>query len=410
MPSSHEKICILGLGYIGLPSAAFIASRGHKVIGVDINEEVVKNVNRGNTHFYEPNLDKIVKDSIESKNLEARNVPCNADIFIICVPTPFKKSKDNQFPKPDISLVEEAALQIAPLLKENDLIILESTSPIGTTKHIKDLISSVIDPGINVSYAYCPERVLPGNIIEELASNDRIVGGIDEESSEKAYNFLNRIVDGEVLKTNSQTAEMCKLAENSYRDVNIAFANELSLICSENEIDDRYLIKIANRHPRVNILQPGTGVGGHCIAVDPWFLVSNNFEFSKLIRSAREVNEFKTVWVTKDIERNIKIFHDNHKRVPLVACFGIAFKPDVSDLRESPSLSIVMSLFNSNHNIIVVEPNIKNHEYLKIESYKKAIKEADILCFLVNHKEFCSKDVHDTNSKILLDYCGIYPE
>ena len=303
MDNRNKTVCVIGLGYIGLPTAALLANSGYEVIGVDINQSTVNTINKGDIHIVEPELDKFVRNAIVNGNLKAFIKPQIADIFIICVPTPFYKESGS--PKPNIEYVMSAAESISHLIKEGDMIILESTSPVGTTGKIKNIIENT---GINIkkiSIAYCPERVLPGKIMHELVKNDRIIGGINEESTAAASSFYKTFVDGKVLVTSDKTAEMCKLAENSFRDINIAYANELSMICDKNEIDVWELISLANHHPRVNILQPGTGVGGHCIAVDPWFIVSADQENARIIKTAREVNDFKPSWVINKITEEV---------------------------------------------------------------------------------------------------------
>lgn len=381
-----------------------MANRGYSVAGVDIVEKTVEIINKGQVHIIEPELDIFVRAAVNSKKLEAFLGPQKSDIYIIAVPTPFD---DEQ--KPNTSHVFAAVSSIIPLLKKGDLIILESTSPIGTTKKINNFIleqrDDLLSPQKKSHFhiAYCPERVLPGHIMKELVENDRIVGGLTEESTQEAVSFYKTFVEGEVLSTNARTAEMAKLTENSYRDSGIAFANELSIICEKLEVNVSELINLANHHPRVNILTPGPGVGGHCIAVDPWFLIHAGGKEAKMIKVAREVNNYKTEWVIEKIKNIAFEYEKNNQKQPQIACMGLAFKADIDDLRESPSLHIAKELISTtNYEILLVEPNITNHKELKIIEYEKALEIADIVVFLVPHKEF--KNLNIKNS---LDFCGI---
>ena len=397
---AFETISTIGMGYIGLPTAAAFASAGKKVIGVDINQAAVDTINQGKIHIVEPDLDDVVKTAVATGHLRATTAPEAADAFLIAVPTPFKGDHE-----PDVSYVEAAVRSIAPVLKHGDLVILESTSPVGTTEDVAQWLSeerpdlvpppfNVQNPVININLAYCPERVLPGKIMQELVNNDRVIGGITPRCSERAIELYQTFVKGECIPTTARTAEMCKLTENSFRDVNIAFANELSIICDKLDINVWELIKLANRHPRVNILQPGPGVGGHCIAVDPWFIVSKTPNESPLIRTAREVNNYKTEWVIGRVKNAIRTFERDHSRMPVIACFGLAFKPDIDDLRESPAMEIVTNLSQKLENhILVIEPNIEKlpksfNDNVKLVTTKKAQAEADIILILVDHKEF----------------------
>jgi UDP-N-acetyl-D-mannosaminuronic acid dehydrogenase len=393
-----KNVVVVGLGYIGLPTAAIIARQNISVTGVDVNENVVNTINQGRIHIVEPELDGLVKAVVERKMLMANTKPVEADVFVVAVPTPFKGQHE-----PDISYVEKATSSVIPFLKEGSIYILESTSPVGTTEKMAELIFNQ-RPELKgkISIAYCPERVLPGNVIHELVSNDRVIGGIDEVSAEKACEFYRLFVKGQLHKTNSRTAEMCKLTENSYRDANIAFANELSIICDKAGIDVWELISLANKHPRVKILQPGTGVGGHCIAVDPWFIVSDFQNEATLIRTSRERNLYKTHWVIEKIEKSISQF----KGEPKVAFMGLAFKPDIDDLRESPAIE-VFEYFQNNSSIkkLLVEPNVSQFKNFELTNYEKAYEEADIVVFLVSHKEF--KTLPKTIGKIELDFCGV---
>lgn len=397
-----KNITIMGLGYIGLPSAALLASSGYKVNGCDINKDVVDTVNSGNIHIVEPKLDSFVKKAIDKNQLVASTEPKIADIYMICVPTPFHR--DESPPSPNIELVLDAAKMISKLLKPNDIVILESTSPVGTTEKIVDLFTAAGVDITKINIAYCPERVLPGNIIEELIKNDRIVGGYTPSCTETVTKFYETFVQGAVFKTDHKTAEMCKLTENSFRDVNIAFANELSILCDNLDIDVWKLISLANMHPRVDILQPGTGVGGHCIAVDPWFIVSKDNKNSNLIRTAREVNNSKTDWVIKKIKTLITIFEDSQQRKPNIACLGLSFKPNIDDLRESPARKIVEKLLDDGIKPMVVEPNIEKYKKSHLTDLNKAIKNADMIFILVNHKQFSElKSISNNN---IYDFCG----
>ena len=342
----NEKVCVVGLGYIGLPTASLLATKGFQVYGIDVNESAVEMINSGKVHIYEPDLDIMVKAAVQSGNLKAGIVPETSDIFILAVPTPFKDDH-----KPDLTYVEQATKTIAPYIKPGDLVILESTSPVGTTEKVTEWIleeredltvTEEINSNKGVFFvAHCPERVLPGHILRELVENDRIIGGINQNSTKKTVDFYKKFVKGKILETNARTAEMAKLTENSFRDVNIAFANELSMICDELNINVWELIGLANRHPRVNILQPGPGVGGHCIAVDPWFIVDAAPEQAKLIHTARQVNDYKPGYVIDKIREKADKFKN-----PIIACLGLAFKANIDDLRESPSVEIVEYLAN----------------------------------------------------------------
>ncbi|MFP7412674.1 UDP-N-acetyl-D-mannosamine dehydrogenase [Priestia filamentosa] len=403
-----KKVCVVGLGYIGLPTAGLLASKGFKVHGVDVNESAVETINKGNIHIYEPDLDKLIKKVVESGNLVASTNPEEADIYILAVPTPFKEGR-----KPDLTYVEEATKAIVPYIQAGNIVILESTSPVGTTEKIANWIMEgrsdlTINGENNIYVAHCPERVLPGHILRELVENDRIVGGINEESSIKTVDFYNTFVTGKVLKTSAKTAELAKLTENSFRDVNIAFANELSMICDKLDINVWELIELANHHPRVNILQPGPGVGGHCIAVDPWFIVDAAPEESKLIYTARNVNDFKPHYVINKVKELAK------DEVRTVACLGITFKADIDDLRESPSLDIVSRLAREEKYILnIVEPNIDRlPEVLDVKNanlcdLKNALSNSDIVLVLVDHKDFKQMDQRLLNDKIVIDTKGL---
>jgi len=392
---------MMGLGYIGLPTAALIASKGLNVTGVDISQRVVNTINEGKIHIVEPDLDGLVHHVVKQGCLKASTKPVAADVYLIAVPTPFKGNH-----VPDLSYVESAVKNIIPTLQKGALVILESTSPVGTTHKVQELIfEERPDLKGEIFIAYCPERVLPGNVIYELEQNDRAIGGIDEASTEKAVGFYKHFVKGELHKTNSQTAEMCKLVENSSRDVQIAFANELSMICDKANINVWELIRLANKHPRVNILQPGTGVGGHCIAVDPWFIVSEFPEESKIIRSAREINNYKTEWAIEKIKNEALQFKIDKGRDAVIACMGLAFKPNIDDLRESPALHVAQQLKTNGFKVLFVEPNLKSHSKFNLTSTTEAKETCDIMVFLVAHKEF--KGLVIPLQAQVVDFCGI---
>ncbi|HIP50659.1 MAG TPA: UDP-N-acetyl-D-mannosamine dehydrogenase [Campylobacterales bacterium] len=395
-----NKICVIGLGYIGLPTAALLANKGYDVHGVDVVKTTVDIINRGEIHIVEPELDTFVQAAVKSEKLKASLTPVEADVFIIAVPTPFHEGY-----VPNIDYVLSASRAIAPYVKEGNIVILESTSPVGTTDKVEQVLK---EEGVDTSklyIAHCPERVLPGQIMRELVENDRIVGGTTKEATQKAVEFYRTFVDGEVLSTDAKTAEMAKLTENSFRDTNIAFANELSILCDKFDIDVWELISLTNRHPRVNVLQPGAGVGGHCIAVDPWFIVHAGGDDAKIIRTAREVNTYKTEWSIEKIKNAALTFENEHNRKAKVACMGLAFKPNIDDLRESPALYITRQLRASNLDVLAVEPNIKTFSEFDVVNYNDAINEADIIVFLVGHKEFKSLDI--VKSKIVIDFCGM---
>lgn len=401
----NKKVCIVGLGYIGLPTAALLANRGYDVFGVDVIEEVVNTINQGGVHIAEPELDVFVRSAVNSKKLKAATIPTSADVFVIAVPTPFHASNEPEScPKPNIDYVMAAAKSILPFLQKGNLVILESTSPVGTTDLVKNLFEKSGFDSQKIHLAYCPERVLPGYVMKELVENDRIVGGITPEATQLVSEFYRTFVNGEVLETDARTAEMAKLTENSFRDVNIAFANELSMLCDDLGINVWNLIKLANRHPRVNILNPGCGVGGHCIAVDPWFIVDTSKGRARLIETARRQNDFKTEWVIEKIKNTLLQFEMQNKRKPKVTLMGLSFKANVDDLRESPALEIAQTLKAEKIPFYAVEPNVPHIEGYELITCEQAVTDAEVLIFLVAHKEF--KKIKKTNS-IVLDFCGV---
>lgn len=399
------KACFMGLGYIGLPTAIIAAKHNVEIIGVDINPKVVEMTNQGHLHIIEPGMEEMLKEVVADGRLKATSTPETSDAYIIVVPTPFKGNH-----QPDISYVENATRTVIPFLKEGDLFIIESTSPVGTTDKMSKLIFQERPELENKIYiAYCPERVLPGNVIYELVHNDRVIGGRDEASTQKAKEFYAHFVQGKLHETNCKTAELCKLTENSSRDVQIAFANELSMICDTAGINVWELISLANKHPRVNILQPGCGVGGHCIAVDPYFITADFPKESKLIATAREINNYKAQYCAEKIRNAILTFQLKNKRKPVVAMMGLAFKPNIDDLRESPAKAITTEIIGnsgSDAEILVVEPNITEHKDFKLTEYNEAYQKADIVAFLTAHDVF--KTLPWNEDKVILDFCGIY--
>ena len=398
------KACFMGLGYIGLPTAIIAAKHGIEIIGVDINPQVVEMTNAGHLHIVEPGIEEMLQEVIGMGMLKASTSPEVSDAYFIVVPTPFKGNH-----VPDITYVESATRMVLPYLKEGDLFVIESTSPVGTTEQMASLIFAE-RPELKgkISIAYCPERVLPGNVIYELVNNDRVIGGMTEAATDRAIEFYAHFVKGNFHRTNSRTAEMCKLTENSCRDSQIAFANELSIICDKAGINVWELIELANKHPRVNILQPGCGVGGHCIAVDPYFISSAFPAEARMISLARDVNNYKADWCAEKIQNAMLRFEIEKKRTPVVAMMGLAFKPDIDDLRESPAKYIVTKVMQSysNTNILVVEPNIKEHRVFKLTDYQQAYEQADIVVFLTGHTPF--KQLPWSDEKIILDFCGIF--
>lgn len=399
------KACFMGLGYIGLPTAIIAARSGNvDVVGVDINPDVVAKTNAGQLHIIEPGLGDYLREVIESGKLHASTTPEIADAYFMVVPTPFKGNHE-----PDVSYVEAATRAVIPYLKEGDLYVIESTSPVGTTEQMAEIIFKERPELKDKIYiAYCPERVLPGNVIYELVHNDRVIGGLNPESTRKAQEFYGRFVQGTLHPTNSRTAEMCKLTENSSRDVQIAFANELSLICDRAGINVWELIALANRHPRVNILQPGCGVGGHCIAVDPYFITAAFPEEAQIIADARRINNHKADWCAEKTVNAILRFELDHGRKPVVAMMGVAFKPDIDDLRESPAKHIIDKVLESDTKaeILIVEPNVEEHPKFKLTLYQEAYDRADIVVFLTAHTPFRSLPMRD--DKVILDFAGIF--
>lgn len=394
----------MGLGYIGLPTAIIAANSGIEIIGVDINPKVVEKTNKGQLHIVEPGIQELLTKVVSEGQLVAKTKPEVADAYFIVVPTPFDSNHE-----PDTSYVQSATESIIPLLKEGDLYVIESTSPVGTTEQMMNLIYSKRPELQDLIYiAYCPERILPGNVVHELVHNDRVIGGINDASTQKAKDFYQSFVTGELYGTTARTAEMCKLTENASRDVQIAFANELSLICDKAGINVWELIELANKHPRVNILQPGSGVGGHCIAVDPYFITSNFPIESQIIAKAREINNYKAFWCAEKVQNTILQYELKHKKKPTVAMMGLAFKPNIDDLRESPAKYITTKVLQSANNadFLIVEPNVLEHKVFKLTDYKEAYDRADIVVFLVSHSQFY--ELSFNKDKIILDFCGIY--
>lgn len=398
------RACFMGLGYIGLPTAIIVAKHGVEVTGVDINPKVVEMTNQGYLHIIEPGMEEMLQEVVNTGTLKASLTPVMSDAYFMVVPTPFKGNHE-----PDISYVEAATRAVLPFLKKGDLYVIESTSPVGTTDKMRDLIfEERPDLKGEIYIAYCPERVLPGNVIHELVHNDRVIGGIDDVSTTKAIEFYSQFVQGTLHRTNSKTAEMCKLTENSSRDVQIAFANELSVICDKAGINVWELISLANKHPRVNILQPGCGVGGHCIAVDPYFITVDFPIESQIIAKAREINNYKSFWCAEKIQNAMLRFELENHRKPCVAMMGLAFKPNIDDLRESPAKYITAKVMQScnNADILVVEPNVESHNVFKLTNYREAYEKADIVVFLTAHDPF--KSLPYREDKVILDFCGIY--
>lgn len=420
---SFETISVIGLGYIGLPTAAMFASRKKKVIGVDVNQYAVDTINQGKIHIVEPDLDMMVHAAVTGGYLKATTKPESADAFLIAVPTPFLPCAEGEIPAPDLTYIESACRGIAPVLKKGDLVILESTSPVGATEKVAEWLAAarpdlsfpqIASDAADVNVAHCPERVLPGHVVRELVQNDRVIGGISATCSKRSVELYKIFVEGECIITNARTAEMAKLTENSSRDVQIAFANELSMICDKLDINVWELISLANRHPRVNILQPGPGVGGHCIAVDPWFIVSKTPVEARLIHMARVVNDSKPDWVIGKVKIAIADFlqanPEKTAKDVTIACYGLAFKPDIDDLRESPAMVITQKIAEMHSGrVIAVEPNInsipENLNQVELMDFEIASKEADIQVLLVDHKEFKECSI---NNGLVIDTKGIW--
>lgn len=422
---SFETISVIGLGYIGLPTAAMFASRKVKVIGVDVNQHAVDTINQGKIHIVEPDLDTLVHEAVEAGYLKAVTIPESADAFLIAVPTPFLPCAEGEIPAPDLTYIESACTGIAPVLKKGDLVILESTSPVGATEQVAEWLAAArpdltfpqnVGNSADVNIAHCPERVLPGHVVRELVQNDRVIGGISAKCSQRSVELYKIFVEGDCIITNARTAEMAKLTENSSRDVQIAFANELSMICDKLDIDVWELISLANRHPRVDILQPGPGVGGHCIAVDPWFIVSKTPAEAQIIHTARKVNDSKPQWVIEKVKLAIADFlQENPNKTTMdvvIACYGLAFKPNIDDLRESPAMAITkkIALIHAGQ-VVTVEPNIQIVPYelsnvnIKLVDFEAASQRANIHVLLVDHQEFIS---HAAPAGIIVDTKGIW--
>lgn len=396
-----QRVCVVGLGYIGLPMASLLASRGLQVVGVDTSPRVVETVGRGGIHLAEPDLDMLVRSAVGSGHLRAASEPEPADVFVLAVPTPLGADHE-----PDLSAVEAATAAIAPYLRRGNLVILESTVPVGTTEEVVGgaLRAAGHAVGSDVLLAHCPERVLPGRTLTEMVENDRVVGGVNEASIDAAVAFYEGFVRGEVIGTDSRTAEMVKLAENSFRDVNIAFANELSMICASHGVSVWNLIRLANRHPRVNILQPGPGVGGHCIAVDPWFLISGSPDRARLVRAGREVNELKPEWVIERVKSCVGRVHE-----PVIAVLGLTYKADIEDLRESPAVQIYRRLQEEvEAELLVVEPNIREHPDFPVVDVEEALRRANIVLVLTDHRRFRRIDREQLHEKLLIDTRGMF--
>jgi UDP-N-acetyl-D-mannosaminuronic acid dehydrogenase len=397
----NRTVCVVGLGYIGLPTASFLGTKGYRVTGVDTEPRVVETINRGEIHIVEPDLDILVKSAVQSGNLRASGKPRESDIFIIAVPTPLRQ-RDN---RPDVSYVEAATRAIAPYVRRGNLVLIESTIPVGTTTGVvlPILRECALDAAAGVRLAHCPERVLPGRILVELVGNDRIVGGIDADSTDAAADFYGSFVNGQVLKTDAATAEMAKLSENTFRDVNIALANELSTICDRHGIDPWAMIALANRHPRVNILQPGPGVGGHCIAVDPWFIVAAAPDLARLIDTARRVNDAKPDWVIDKVRAAAAGLKD-----PVIGCLGLAFKANVDDLRGSPAEAIARRIGEEGFGrLLVCEPNLETHRDFDLLPVDEVVRQADIVVLLVDHNAFRHLTPADFAGKVLIDTRGV---
>jgi UDP-N-acetyl-D-mannosaminuronic acid dehydrogenase len=423
---SFNTISVIGLGYIGLPTAAVFASRKKKVIGVDVNQHAVDTINKGEIHIVEPELDMIVHAAVTEGYLKAVTQPEPADAFLMAVPTPFIHDPEGDSHKADLKYIEAASKALAPVLQKGNLVVLESTSPVGATEQMAAWLAEA-RPDLtfpqthgedsDIRIAHCPERVLPGHVIRELVENDRVIGGMTPKCSAAAVEVYKTFVEGECVVTNARTAEMAKLTENSFRDVNIAFANELSTICHELDINVWELIALANRHPRVNILQPGAGVGGHCIAVDPWFIVDSCPEQARIIKTARIVNDDKPKWVLEQIKQQLDSIHQQQPSMTRadikVACLGIAFKPDIDDLRESPALGIAQQVAKLGCQLIVVEPNIETlpanmqADNIQLVSLEEALAQADVTAVLVKHKPFIDQTARLAEKTAMVDAVGL---
>ncbi|MDH4865639.1 UDP-N-acetyl-D-mannosamine dehydrogenase [Alcaligenes nematophilus] len=417
-----ETLSMIGLGYIGLPTATLFASRRKKVIGVDVNAYAVDTINQGRIHIVEPELDMLVQAAVHGGYLRATLTPEPADAFLIAVPTPFLEGN-----KPDLSYIADAAKAIAPVLAKGNLVILESTSPVGTTEQLAQWLAEArpdlsfpqqAGEEADIQVAYCPERVLPGRVVHELVSNDRVIGGMTQKATEMAIELYRIFVEGALVPTNARTAEMCKLTENSFRDVNIAFANELSLICDRLNINVWELISLANRHPRVNILQPGAGVGGHCIAVDPWFIVDKTPEEARIVRLAREINDYKPEWVVEKVKAAIagvlSLRPDARMADIKVACLGLAFKPDIDDLRESPAVGVSKKIASLGCKVQAVEPNISELPAklqgigIELSALGSAMADADVVCVLVKHRPFIEQMTEIRKHTQCIDVVGLF--
>lgn len=415
MDVTIKTVGMVGLGYIGLPTAAILASRGLQVIGIDVSQHAVDTINKGAVHIVEPDLDIVVRSVVTTGNLRATTTAEPADAFLVAVPTPFHEDRT-----PDLSFIESAAMAIAPVLESGNLIVLESTSPVGTTEKLAQWLANArpdlsfpqtTGANADIQIAYCPERVLPGQVLQELVNNDRVIGGMTTHCAERASKLYQIFVKGECIITSARTAELCKLTENAFRDVNIAFANEMSLICDPLDVNVWELIQLANRHPRVNILTPGPGVGGHCIAIDPWFIVDSAPELARLIRTAREVNDSKPDFIVAKIRAKADRF-----KTPRIACLGLSFKANIDDLRESPALQIVRKLAGESiGTLLIVEPNIKelpqslaNDSAIELVSLDHAVKNSDIVVGLVDHSEFKALDRSLLSERVVIDTRGMW--
>jgi UDP-N-acetyl-D-mannosaminuronic acid dehydrogenase len=397
---THRRICVVGLGYTGLPTAAILASRGYDVHGVEVNPDAIETINSGRAHIVEPELDMLVRAAVQTGKLQAHEKPDESDIFILCVPTPCTRER-----KPNLDYVFEATRSICPYVRPGNLVILESTVPPGATESIAAILQE--ETGLSseeLHVAHAPERVLPGKIVREVVENDRIIGGVDEASTEACATFYQTFVSGKLHLTHCRTAETAKLVENAYRDVNIAFANEISFVCDTLDLDVWELLDLANQHPRVNILSPGPGVGGHCIAIDPWFLVAAAPDSTKLIRTARELNDSKPDYVVKRVLRRAERFKE-----PRIACLGLAYKPNIDDLRESPAVKVARGLLAANAgDVRIVKPFIDRHDEFPLSTIEEGVSDADIVVFLVAHDPFKKIPRKALAEKVIIDTCGVF--